>query len=148
MSLSVASSSIASRTLGPAAATSAHVDAAFDLIDTNKDGVLSRAEVIRRCRADAQVRTLLGLPAVIRQADPSHAAFEAVFQQLDADGSRTITRDEFRSFFSSSPEAASESVEESEASEESPREFNSPSRGGLPPLHWTARGSSPPAWPE
>ena len=45
-----------------------------------RDGVLSRIEVIKACRADERVRELLGLPRVIRQEDGTRDAFEAVFQ--------------------------------------------------------------------
>jgi len=86
----------------PAAAAPLDADgvaAAFSLIDANGDGVLSRAEVIKACRASERVRTLLGLPMTIRQEDGTLEAFEAVFQRLDVDDSKSITLDEFRHFF-------------------------------------------------
>ena len=76
-----------------------NVQEAFERIDTNGDGVLSRAELIRACRVDERVRQLLGLPRAIRQEDGTRDAFEAVFQGLDADGSKTISLDEFVHFF-------------------------------------------------
>ena len=74
---------------------------AFSLLDANGDGVLSRAEVIKACRASERVRTLLGLPRTIRQEDGTRDAFEAVFQRLDVDDSKSISLDEFRHFFAS-----------------------------------------------
>ena len=68
---------------------------AFSLIDANGDGVLSRAEVIKACRASERVRTLLGLPKNIRQEDGTRDSFEEVFQKFDADDSKSITLDEF-----------------------------------------------------
>ena len=68
---------------------------AFSLIDANGDGVLSRAEVIKACRANERVRTLLGLPKNIRQEDGTRDSFEEVFQKFDADDSKSITLDEF-----------------------------------------------------
>ena len=58
-------------------------------------GVLSRIEVIQAARADESVRALLGLPEKIRQEDGSRDAFEAVFQMIDADDSKTVTMAEF-----------------------------------------------------
>merc|ERR1712139_478610 len=51
--------------------------AAFKRIDVNNDGQLSRAEVIKVCRADPEIRELLGLPKNIRQEDGSRDLFEA-----------------------------------------------------------------------
>ena len=75
------------------------VAGAFKRIDANGDGVLSRAEVIKACRADANIRVLLGLPRHIRQEDGSRDAFEAVFQRFDANDSKSINLAEFESVF-------------------------------------------------
>ena len=48
-------------------------------------------------------RALLGLPKVIRQEDGTRDDFEAVFQRLDADDSKSITLDEFMGVFGHSP---------------------------------------------
>ena len=76
----------------------ADIKEAFRLIDKNGNGVLSRAEVIKACRASERVHTLLGLPKNIRQEDGTRDLFELVFQELDADGSKSITLDEFTSY--------------------------------------------------
>ena len=76
-----------------------HVEVAFERIDTNGDGFLSRAEVIKACRSDALVRQLLGLPQTIRQEDGSRDAFELLFQRLDMDDSKSISFDEFLCIF-------------------------------------------------
>ena len=68
-------------------------------IDRNGDGVLSRIEVIRACRSDPSICELLGLPRVIRQEDGTRDAFEQVFQQLDADDSKSIDLGEMLAFF-------------------------------------------------
>ena len=47
-----------------------------------------------------QIRELLQLPKEIRQEDGTRDAFEAVFQALDADSSKTIDPEEFVRFFS------------------------------------------------
>ena len=46
-----------------------------------------------------QVRELLGLPQHIRQEDGSRDLFEAVFQRLDLDGSKSIAYEEFATLF-------------------------------------------------
>ena len=79
-------------------AREAQLRKAFDSIDANGNGTLSRAEVIRACRNDADVRVLLGLPARIAEG-ASRDAFERIFQQLDPDESRDIDFGEFCAFF-------------------------------------------------
>ncbi|KAH8057901.1 hypothetical protein JL722_6442 [Aureococcus anophagefferens] len=68
---------------------------AFDFIDKDHNGALTRAEVIRACRRSAKVRDLLGLPEHIRQEDGTRDRFEEVFQALDVDDSKTINLLEF-----------------------------------------------------
>ena len=79
----------------PAAAEAGSLRALFDFMDKNGDGKVSRIEMIQALRKDPNTRKYLGLPAHFRQGSPEHAAFEAVFQRLDADGSREITWAEF-----------------------------------------------------
>ncbi len=75
------------------------VRAAFRLIDANGDGTLSRIEVIKAVRSMPQVRSLLALPASIRQEDGTRDAFERVYQAIDADDSKSITCAEFETYF-------------------------------------------------
>lgn len=72
---------------------------AFAKIDQNGNGSLSRAEVIKACRKDAELRTMLHLPQHIREGDGSREAFERIFQQIDDDDDKVITFEEFHSFF-------------------------------------------------
>eukprot|EP01043_Picozoa_sp_COSAG02_P042270 COSAG02_NODE_3580_length_6533_cov_1.657600_4_plen_427_part_00 len=65
----------------------------FGRADRNGDGKLSRAELILRLRADADLADLLNLPA--RVGDQDRQAFESVFQSMDADDSRGIDVEEF-----------------------------------------------------
>ena len=81
------------------AARRSELEAAFHRIDANANGLLSRAEVIRACRHDEHVRTLLGLSRVIRQEDGTRDAFEKVFQRLDQDDSKAISLKEFVDLF-------------------------------------------------
>ena len=71
----------------------------FEMIDVNGDKKLSRAEVIKVCRANEGIRTLLGLPANIRQEDGTRDQFEKVFQQMDQDDSKEVDADEFEDFW-------------------------------------------------
>jgi hypothetical protein len=65
----------------------------FGRADRNGDGKLSRAELILRLRADADLADLLNLPA--RIGDQDREAFESVFQSMDADDSRGVDVEEF-----------------------------------------------------
>ena len=79
----------------PDPAALAAAAAAFHKIDKNNDGLLSRIEVIgRRAR-----RACFSLAPTIKQEDGSREAFEAVFQMIDADNSKTITLPEFLRVF-------------------------------------------------
>ena len=84
-------STLRSGASGQALPATSEIAEAFARIDTNGDGVLSRIEVIKACRADEGVRMLLRLPQVIRQEDGTRDVFERVFQRLDADDSKEIT---------------------------------------------------------
>lgn len=71
---------------------------AFRKIDRSGDGSLSRAEVIAACRKDADVRSMLGMPADFQDSDREH--FERIFQAMDGDADKRISLDEFVRFFS------------------------------------------------
>lgn len=60
------------------------IDEAFRLIDVNEDGSLSRMEIMTACRDNPKIRALLKLPQLTK------AGFEAVFAQLDIDGSGEV----------------------------------------------------------
>ena len=72
---------------------------AFELIDKNGDGRLTRIEVIQACKHDPRVRELLRLPETIRQEDGSREAFEQVFQRMDKDDSKSVDLEEFMAFW-------------------------------------------------
>ena len=75
------------------------IRAAFALIDKNGDGVLTRIEVIKALKKSKEVQHLLRLPAAIRQEDGTRDAFEEVYQKIDVDDSKSITREEFEAYF-------------------------------------------------
>ena len=83
----------------PTTAADAAILEAFHLIDKNGDGLLSRIEIIKACRADERIRSLLGLPKNIRQEDGTRDQFEQVFQRFDADDSKSISLSEFLAAF-------------------------------------------------
>ena len=74
----------------------AFIDDLFARLDRNGDGEIARAEVVKAVRTDAHVRAVLGLPQHIGESQ--RAQLEEVFQDLDADGSRGVTRAEFAAF--------------------------------------------------
>ena len=89
-------------TQGEAAASDAVAEAEvlFDLIDTKKDGHLTRAELIKALRRDESLAARLHLPQHVRQeGDDSRTRFEALFQQLDDDDDKIISRTEWANHF-------------------------------------------------
>ena len=74
----------------------AFIDDLFARLDRNGDGEIARVEVIKAVRTDAHVRAVLGLPQHIGESQ--RGQLEEVFQDLDADGSRGVTRAEFAAF--------------------------------------------------
>lgn len=69
------------------------VNLAFDLVDQNGDGTLSRIEVLTGMRRKPILRELLSM----RFASP--AAFNTIFSKIDVDGSGTIDRHEWETYF-------------------------------------------------
>ena len=67
---------------------------AFDLLDENSDGRLSRLEVLKGLKTKPRVRELLQMGAF---TDP--AEFDAVYKAIDTDGSNNVDRREFESYF-------------------------------------------------
>ena len=74
----------------------------FDKMDANRDGSVSRQEAIAAAKADPVLRTLLGIP---RKLDPQgemttdqREQFEAMFADLDEDGSGDISMAELVNF--------------------------------------------------
>lgn len=55
-------------------------------------------------RKNPEVGRLLDLGTVVRQEEDSRDLFERVFQRLDADSSRTVTRTEFQEYFRAEPQ--------------------------------------------
>ena len=69
------------------------LQAIFARVDRNRDGSLTRSELIHRLRKDTELAVLLGLPQ--RVQDDQRQVFEQVFQHMDQDDDRAITCDEF-----------------------------------------------------
>ena len=90
-----------------AIAPDAEVDAAvyercegvFNLIDKNRNGVVSRIELFMACKHDRKVATLLQIPEKIMQEDGTFDDFEASFQLMDADDSDQVTIAEWQHFW-------------------------------------------------
>ena len=70
------------------------INMAFDMLDMDGDGAVSRAELLKGLASNLQVRQVLQLGPL---ADPSE--FDALYAAIDADASNTIERAEFESFF-------------------------------------------------
>ena len=70
------------------------IDHLFEQLDKDKNGTLSRIEVIKSLRSNKEVQALLRLPSRIRQEDGTRDAFESVFQAIDRDDSKSISKAE------------------------------------------------------
>eukprot|EP01043_Picozoa_sp_COSAG02_P002792 COSAG02_NODE_66_length_42609_cov_95.996848_15_plen_1632_part_00 len=70
----------------------------FFSIDRNRDGEMSRAELILRLRKDSELAAMLDLPSHIKDGDRED--FEALFQGMDSDSSGNVDCDEFVRHFS------------------------------------------------
>ena len=91
------------------------IDGLFDTLDRNGDGEVDVRECIlamRKNQGDAATKLgLLGFGSRVRQEDGSREAFESMFQAIDKDGSRTISRSELRAWAASVPELACDGIE-------------------------------------
>ena len=74
------------------------IDHLFEQLDKDKNGTLSRIEVIKSLRSNEEVQALLRLPGRIRQEDGTRDAFESVFQAIDRDDSKSISRAEWHRY--------------------------------------------------
>ena len=71
----------------------------FSSLDANRDGTVSRAELILALRrGDTGANEFFGLSSTVRQEDGTRDAFERVFQELDQDSSKSVTWEEFLAF--------------------------------------------------
>ena len=86
------------------------IHAAFDLMDNNGDGVISRIEVIKALREHQQVQALLKLPEKVRQEDGTRDSFEQVYQAIDKDDSKSITIEEFEAYFAAKSPAPAAAI--------------------------------------
>ena len=110
--------------------------AAFAKIDKDASGDISRIELIQAVRSDAGVRSLLGLPATIRQEDGSRDAFEAVFQAMAADHAKVVTESDFVRVFGAGAVSPADGAGPSVGRGSSPKLLTmaaSTASSGLPP---------------
>ena len=82
-----------------AASDEQRLRAMFDYADKSKDGQISVKEMMVALRHDEGLAALLHLPGHIHQEDGTRHEFEKVFSELDSDGDRMVTWDEFRAYF-------------------------------------------------
>ena len=95
---------------------------AFQRIDTNGDGRISRAEAIKRLRNDPKLADMLGIGCKI--TDAQREAFEDKWREIDTDADDCITLDEFVRFWMQQQEVPSVSDGTSQT--------NTPSRADPP----------------
>ena len=102
-----AADAISSAQADPEGVTAAVV-AAFEKIDKDGSGTISRIEVVQACKRHDDLRCMLGLPEHIRQEDGSHTALEALFERMAAneEGQKQIALAEFLRVFGPPSEPA------------------------------------------
>lgn len=69
----------------------------FARVDRDSSGQLNRAELILRLRKDEELRQLLHMPAKV--GDTDREEFEKIFQGMDTDDDRSVSREEFEQYF-------------------------------------------------
>jgi hypothetical protein len=72
----------------------------FRHLDKNGDGVVNVREFILGLRGNPELANLLHLPSHIHQEDGTRDVFEKVFQDMDRDGHREVSLEEFRYYLS------------------------------------------------
>jgi len=79
----------------------------FDQLDRNGDGTISHIEIIKAMRTDKEtLGPILGLESKnIKQEDGTRASFEEVFQSMDGDNDKGVSKKEWLSYFTISKNA-------------------------------------------
>ena len=75
----------------------------FQAADKDKDGNLTRAELIHYMRQSPDLKLLLGFNPYKGIGDAERRAFEAVYQQMDSDSDGYITEAELVAYFTTFP---------------------------------------------
>jgi len=81
----------------------AKCDQVFEAIDRNGDGILTRAEVIKGLKSSSDLRGMLELEfdksdINLRPGNHFQQTFERVFQSMDVDSDKSVTKQEFKDF--------------------------------------------------
>jgi Ca2+-binding EF-hand superfamily protein len=106
----------------------------FKRIDRDGDGSVTHIELIKALRGDRTVAAALQLPSHIRQEDGTRDSYMLCFNEIDRDGTGTISLDEFLQFLGSCREKERERErEERDRAYERERGRGGDSRGGDSP---------------
>ena len=71
----------------------------FKAIDANGNGQISQIEYIKALRRDELLARRLGLPSEIKQEEDRRNIFQLAYGEMDRDGSKTISLDEFIAYY-------------------------------------------------
>jgi len=81
------------------ALSASEVEKIFEILDQNGDGQISMIEFIKGLRANPALAIRLDLPSKIAQEDKSRDIFQHAYGDMDMDLSKSISFDEFSSYY-------------------------------------------------
>ena len=87
----------------------------FEALDKNENSEVSMAEFIKGLRQSEELAHKLGMPVVSHQEHESRTVFQLAYGDMDADSSKSISFDEFWSYFRERGVAVDDEAEEGDA---------------------------------
>jgi len=89
----------------------------FEELDKNENSEISMAEFIKGLRQSEALARKLGMPVVSHQEHESRTVFQLLYGDMDADSSKSISFDEFCTYFQERGVAVDDEAEEGDAQE-------------------------------
>jgi len=110
------------------------VDRLFNKIDKNSDGVVNKREMLLAMRKSETVSRQLGFDGRAVTEGSTRKTFEHMFQSADRNDDRVLTKEEFRSYYSSP--SSNEEAKKKVAPQQSPKSYQSQSSSKLSKSQW------------
>merc|ERR1719352_1060269 len=93
------------------------LDEIFTKCDSDGDGKISKIELVKACKSDQRLAGFFGLTQTIRAENGINDQMEKIFQAIDKDDSKTITREELFKFFTGAAPSSKRGADASPAEE-------------------------------